>query len=237
VQSAETLLLTNPHDRDVCFKVKTTAPRRYCVRPNAARIPPKQTVKVEVLAQAMDRYPSDDNCKDKFLVQMAWLPDKNIGAYGAPSNCRAPPVIKRLCSHAEWWSRAADVIEHWKDLSALAEQKGKDNKPYAEKKLKSILEIPGRPATASSRASPPVSQLTPAGAPPPEAYNSVRSSPAATPQVQAAPAGDSEVDRLRAQLSQAQAALKKGGGDGVKKVELMYAVMAVLLAFIFGYFL
>ena len=129
------------------------------------------------------------------------------------------------------------MIEHWKDLSALAEQKGKDNKPYAEKKLKSILEIPGRPATASSRASPPVSQLTPAGAPPPEAYNSVRSSPAATPQVQAAPAGDSEVDRLRAQLSQAQAALKKGGGDGVKKVELMYAVMAVLLAFIFGYFL
>ena len=79
-QAAETLYVTNPHDRDVCFKVKTTAPRRYCVRPNAARIPPQQTVKVEVLAQAMDRYPAEDNCKDKFLVQMAWLPDKDMGA-------------------------------------------------------------------------------------------------------------------------------------------------------------
>ena len=58
-------MLTNPHDSDVCFKVKTTAPRRYCVRPNAARIPPRQTVKVEVLVQAMEQYPAEDKCKDK----------------------------------------------------------------------------------------------------------------------------------------------------------------------------
>ena len=72
--------VTNPHDRDVCFKVKTTAPKRYCVRPNAARIPPHQTVKVEVLAQQMTQYPPEDKCKDKFLVQMAWLPNKEMGA-------------------------------------------------------------------------------------------------------------------------------------------------------------
>ncbi|KAF3856620.1 hypothetical protein F7725_017343, partial [Dissostichus mawsoni] len=29
------LKLSNPTDRNVCFKVKTTAPRRYCVRPNS----------------------------------------------------------------------------------------------------------------------------------------------------------------------------------------------------------
>jgi hypothetical protein len=237
MQSAETLLVTNPHDRDVCFKVKTTAPRRYCVRPNAARIPPHQTVKVEVLAQAMDRYPADDNCKDKFLVQMAWLPNKDIGVCIGPE----PTVNKPLCSHVRWWLRAADVIEHWKELSTLATQKPKDEKPYAEKKLKSILEIPGRPVAASARASPPVAEVTPAGAPR-EAYQSIirsNSSSAATPQVEATPgASSSEVDRLRAQLAQAQAALKKGGGNsGAKTVELMYAVMAVLLAFIFGYFL
>lgn len=33
-----TLKLTNPTDRNVCFKVKTTAPRRYCVRPNSGII-------------------------------------------------------------------------------------------------------------------------------------------------------------------------------------------------------
>uniref|UniRef100_A0A671G7Y2 VAMP associated protein B and C n=1 Tax=Rhinolophus ferrumequinum TaxID=59479 RepID=A0A671G7Y2_RHIFE len=32
------LKLGNPTDRNVCFKVKTTAPRRYCVRPNSGVI-------------------------------------------------------------------------------------------------------------------------------------------------------------------------------------------------------
>eukprot|EP01047_Picozoa_sp_COSAG01_P097528 COSAG01_NODE_27843_length_675_cov_1.487847_1_plen_54_part_01 len=46
-QTRQYLELANPHERDVCFKVKTTAPRRYCVRPNAARITAGQSVKVE----------------------------------------------------------------------------------------------------------------------------------------------------------------------------------------------
>lgn len=29
------LKLTNPSEKKVCFKVKTTAPKRYCVRPNS----------------------------------------------------------------------------------------------------------------------------------------------------------------------------------------------------------
>lgn len=33
-----TLKLSNPSERKVCFKVKTTAPRRYCVRPNSGII-------------------------------------------------------------------------------------------------------------------------------------------------------------------------------------------------------
>lgn len=32
------LKLANPTDKNVCFKVKTTAPRRYCVRPNSGLI-------------------------------------------------------------------------------------------------------------------------------------------------------------------------------------------------------
>ena len=40
------LKLRNPSDRKVCFKVKTTAPRRYCVRPNSGIIDPGLTVTV-----------------------------------------------------------------------------------------------------------------------------------------------------------------------------------------------
>lgn len=40
------LKLKNPSDRKVCFKVKTTAPRRYCVRPNSGMIESGATVTV-----------------------------------------------------------------------------------------------------------------------------------------------------------------------------------------------
>lgn len=47
------LKLRNPSDRKVCFKVKTTAPRRYCVRPNSGIIDPGSTVTVSGSKQFM----------------------------------------------------------------------------------------------------------------------------------------------------------------------------------------
>lgn len=38
--------LTNPTDKIVCFKVKTTAPKRYCVRPNSGTIESKKSTDV-----------------------------------------------------------------------------------------------------------------------------------------------------------------------------------------------
>lgn len=40
------LKLSNPSEKRVCFKVKTTAPKRYCVRPNSGIIEPNQSVSV-----------------------------------------------------------------------------------------------------------------------------------------------------------------------------------------------
>ena len=40
------LKLTNPSEKKVCFKVKTTAPKRYCVRPNCGLIDPTDSVNV-----------------------------------------------------------------------------------------------------------------------------------------------------------------------------------------------
>ncbi|KAJ5149472.1 MSP domain protein [Penicillium atrosanguineum] len=64
------LHLQNPGQEAVVFKVKTTAPKHYCVRPNSGRVEPGKTVEVQVLLQAMKDEPaSDAKCKDKFLVQ------------------------------------------------------------------------------------------------------------------------------------------------------------------------
>ncbi|XEV00864.1 hypothetical protein FSHL1_006151 [Fusarium sambucinum] len=67
---SQILTLKNPNPTPVAFKVKTTAPKQYCVRPNAGRIEAGQSFDVSVLLQAMKQDPAPDaRCRDKFLVQ------------------------------------------------------------------------------------------------------------------------------------------------------------------------
>lgn len=73
-----TLTITNSNPQPVAFKVKTTAPKQYCVRPNSGRIEPNERVEVQVLLQPMKEEPAPGTkCKDKFLVQSAVItPDR-----------------------------------------------------------------------------------------------------------------------------------------------------------------
>jgi len=67
------LKLSNPSDELVCFKVKTTAPKRYCVRPNCGLIKPDGAVNVAVMLQPFDYKDSAENKRHKFLVQSVIL--------------------------------------------------------------------------------------------------------------------------------------------------------------------
>lgn len=67
------LKLRNPSDRRVCFKVKTTAPRRYCVRPNSGLIDPGATVTISVMLQPFE-YDPNEKSKHKFMVQTIFVP-------------------------------------------------------------------------------------------------------------------------------------------------------------------
>ncbi|PFH60441.1 hypothetical protein XA68_10916 [Ophiocordyceps unilateralis] len=72
VEVSQILTIKNPTTTPLAFKVKTTAPKQYCVRPNAGRIEPGQCFDVTVLLQAMKADPPlDAKCRDKFLVQSA----------------------------------------------------------------------------------------------------------------------------------------------------------------------
>ncbi|XP_071392531.1 vesicle-associated membrane protein-associated protein B/C-like isoform X2 [Centroberyx affinis] len=68
-----TLKLSNPTDRNVCFKVKTTAPRRYCVRPNSGIIDAGTSINVSVMLQPFD-YDPNEKSKHKFMVQSLLAP-------------------------------------------------------------------------------------------------------------------------------------------------------------------
>ncbi|KAF9689756.1 hypothetical protein SADUNF_Sadunf01G0125300 [Salix dunnii] len=63
------LQLSNKTDNYVAFKVKTTNPKKYCVRPNAGIVLPRSTCDVIVTMQAQKEAPIDMQCKDKFLLQ------------------------------------------------------------------------------------------------------------------------------------------------------------------------
>lgn len=66
----EILTLNNDSSNIVAFKVKTTAPKLYCVRPNAGFIRPGQYRDVVIILQQMEQEPPIDfKCRDKFLIQ------------------------------------------------------------------------------------------------------------------------------------------------------------------------
>ncbi|KAF6200510.1 hypothetical protein GE061_004953 [Apolygus lucorum] len=68
VISSTYLTLNNPTDNHVLFKIKTTAPKKYCVRPNSGIVDPKGTVHVQVCLQPFTFDPNEKN-KHKFMVQ------------------------------------------------------------------------------------------------------------------------------------------------------------------------
>jgi hypothetical protein len=66
------LTLTNVTDERVAFKVKTTSPKKYCVRPSSGIIEPGSTKEVQVIMQPQREAPAAfGDCKDKFQVQCA----------------------------------------------------------------------------------------------------------------------------------------------------------------------
>ncbi|KAH9765588.1 Vesicle-associated protein 2-2 [Citrus sinensis] len=73
-QSTCVIQLGNKSDQCVAFKVKTTSPKKYCVRPNVSIIKPKAISDFTVTMQAQHVAPPDLQCKDKFLIQGIVVP-------------------------------------------------------------------------------------------------------------------------------------------------------------------
>ncbi|XP_057963490.1 vesicle-associated protein 2-2-like [Malania oleifera] len=73
-QSSCSIGLVNKSQYYVAFKVKTTSPKKYCVRPNVGIVKPKSTRDFTVTMQAQRIAPPDLICKDKFLIQSTVVP-------------------------------------------------------------------------------------------------------------------------------------------------------------------
>ncbi|XP_015117108.1 vesicle-associated membrane protein-associated protein B/C [Diachasma alloeum] len=66
--------LINPSNQKVYFKIKTTAPKRYCVRPNSGILKAKEVTEIAVCLQPHEFVASEKN-KHKFMVQTVVAPE------------------------------------------------------------------------------------------------------------------------------------------------------------------
>ncbi|GLT76349.1 hypothetical protein SLA2020_480170 [Shorea laevis] len=68
------LKVVNNTEHHVAFKVKTTSPKKYLVRPNTSVVQPWDSTVIRVTLQAQKEYPPDMQCKDKFLLLSTIVP-------------------------------------------------------------------------------------------------------------------------------------------------------------------
>lgn len=73
--------------------MKTTNPKKYCVRPNTGIVLPRSTCDVIVTMQAQKEAPPDMQCKDKFLLQSV------IAHNGATVKDITPEMFSKEAGH------------------------------------------------------------------------------------------------------------------------------------------
>jgi hypothetical protein len=120
-------------DSHVAFKVKTTAPKQFCVRPNAGKLAPGEKCEIQVILQLREGATLDVKRKDKFLVQGIRLP---------------PSLIAE--------SNPSQIAECWAQSEQARKLNPGDSDVVLEKKLRCVyvddtntLQIPEKPRSAT----------------------------------------------------------------------------------------
>lgn len=72
--STTTLKLNNSGSERLAYKIKTTAPKRYCVKPNSGFLEPRANANIQVMLQPQPAGQPDDRTKHKFMVQWVAVP-------------------------------------------------------------------------------------------------------------------------------------------------------------------
>ncbi|CAF0943190.1 unnamed protein product [Rotaria sordida] len=75
VVSTTALKLSNSGNDRLAYKIKTTAPKRYCVKPNSGFLDPHATTNIQVMLQPQAAGQPDDRTKHKFMVQWVGVPN------------------------------------------------------------------------------------------------------------------------------------------------------------------
>lgn len=143
------LVLKNPSNQPVIFKVKTTAPKQYCVRPNSGIIAAHDEAIIAVMLQPFD-INSPDKHKHKFMVQTMLAP-----ADFEPD--QLDTVWKNAAKSELMDSKLRCVFEEGEPASAdtttsddPSQQEQPDNEAAAEEREPEYKSILAEPATSTT---------------------------------------------------------------------------------------
>ncbi|KAJ4396434.1 phosphatidylinositol-binding protein scs2 [Gnomoniopsis smithogilvyi] len=231
VEVAQILKLRNTNKQPVAFKVKTTAPKQYCVRPNSGRIEPGHEVEVSVLLQAMKQDPpADAKSRDKFLVQSVLISGD----------------LEFSNVQTIWEAVPKSAVQEKKIRvnflpAAGTEPAGVAATPVKQPHLTNGAEQTPPPAYYSS---PDEHRPTSSGAAPSEATSDVRDDPDVTAPISQSPQPEIKQEGLR-QRKEVTAADEKPSvpavanavrPQGTEGVPIQYVAILCLICFLLAYF-
>ncbi|CAL5343857.1 unnamed protein product [Camellia sinensis] len=125
-QISSSFQLLNKTDKHVAFKVKTTNPKKYSVRPNNGIVLPRSTCNVIVTMQAQKEAPPDMQCKDRFLVQSV------VARPGAtPKDINPEMFNKEVGNHVEEFKLRVVYVSPPKPPSPVPEESEEGASPRA----------------------------------------------------------------------------------------------------------
>eukprot|EP01053_Blabericola_migrator_P005193 Blabericola_migrator_1__5192@NODE_2678_length_2472_cov_196_255717_g1625_i1_p3_GENE_NODE_2678_length_2472_cov_196_255717_g1625_i1NODE_2678_length_2472_cov_196_255717_g1625_i1_p3_ORF_typecomplete_len226_score46_87Motile_Sperm/PF00635_26/2_5e26Motile_Sperm/PF00635_26/2_6e03PapDlike/PF14874_6/0_00066DUF5001/PF16392_5/0_02ASH/PF15780_5/0_021PapD_N/PF00345_20/0_087TMEM131_like/PF12371_8/0_15SOG2/PF10428_9/0_074Unstab_antitox/PF09720_10/1_1e03Unstab_antitox/PF09720_10/0_78TSNAXIP1_N/PF15739_5/0_25HALZ/ len=103
-QSQVTLQLENPSDTHVAFKIKTTAPKSYLVKPSSGVVPPNGRQQISILLIPLYE-PPRESTPDRFLVQSTVIANAeplSKEAWADLAVMKEKLHEKRLSVHLNW---------------------------------------------------------------------------------------------------------------------------------------
>ncbi|KAJ3314892.1 phosphatidylinositol-binding protein scs2 [Boothiomyces sp. JEL0838] len=117
----QSITITNNNAEAIAFKVKTTAPKQFSVKPNGGRLEPGEKCEIMILLQIKEGATFDAKRRDKFLVQSIKLPNLKLDEQ---------QMITKI---AELWTQAEQVRKSVPDASHVD--------IIAEKKLRCVYQM------------------------------------------------------------------------------------------------
>ncbi|QUC23334.1 uncharacterized protein UV8b_07575 [Ustilaginoidea virens] len=195
IEVARTLTIRNTSSTPVAFKVKTTAPKQYCVRPNAGRIEPGHSFDVAVLLQAMKQDPPlDAKCRDKFLVQCAPInSDQDFASIASVLESADKSQLTERKIRVNWLAASGEAAQ------STSPPSGPLSTPSKASSVNGVAETPEAPRPFSTPGG--RSNLTPLSDPPPYTYDDAADA--------AADAADEKSGQPNSVIAQAAAAVSE----------------------------